>query len=461
MIEVDSNSEISTKIGGTDYDTTGANSFRTVQAARDYERLYLELLSDKVKSPADCMLEIAVILFENKMLDLSKVWLTKAAEESTDPIVKFQCSQIDKLIDGDTPETMQYLKEAAESGYDLACYYYGRCFEYGVDDNFGNQLVARDVKKALDIYKTVSMTINDKTPEFKYQHPKSQYRISMILMNGTGGIPIDQNESLQWIYKSAAQGLSDAVFSIGIRVVANEMDITHLNDRLITKNSLDKLLNGYKLMEFGNDRGLDKKNELIFNETIKPLFQKIYRRYLSEDSKLVKYTMNVPRYYLPDAKDVGLEIYRTCLLLSLTPGVSTSAYAPIFGSSAAYGNVDGAYEYARYLQFFPKEIPNHQFDSRTLYAAHYWYAAKQQHLLGLLGFSGLPEANEDIQLSIYAILTHGSSNSFPNPTNTDIEQLESCFERSKENQLLLWHCHPKIPANKDKESRLGGCCMAK
>ncbi|KAI8901871.1 hypothetical protein BC833DRAFT_575849 [Globomyces pollinis-pini] len=370
--------------------------------------MYKQLLESKDFSPSQCMVKISKILYEKKMYVNARDWMKMAADDSKDPVFQYEFYKLQNITGGDTLESIEYLSESAKKGYLLACYYHGLCYENGVQDSEGKKLIDINVVKALEIYKTVGRNTTNETPIYKLQHPKSQYRISMILKNGYGGAEVDEEESLKWAYRSAVQGFGDAAFSIGLRMVNSLMTTNGSISTSPTESEMDVLLDGFNFMQYGADRGLEKYNAEIFEKTILPQFQRLYGSYLMADKALVKTTANLPRFLLPEVENVGLELYRACNLLRFGSLTSVDTYAPTFAVAAAYECSDGAYEYARHLEYhrgkwckltekvaMKKAIP------------FYWDAAKRGHVLGLMGLGDAFVIDEPYQTAAYMILTKG------------------------------------------------------
>ncbi|KAI8819880.1 uncharacterized protein EV422DRAFT_89918 [Fimicolochytrium jonesii] len=137
--------------------------------------------------------------------------------------------------DANIEEGLRWLIKAADAAHRDACALLGKFYEQGMGP--GNKtLIDRDYRRALDYYTRPCLyqrpqqeaekkeANSSPVPTFKLQTHEAQYRVSIILKNGYGGIPIDPARSLEWCHKAACNLSVQAVYSMGMRMLPN---LTH------------------------------------------------------------------------------------------------------------------------------------------------------------------------------------------------------------------------------------------
>ncbi|KAI8901851.1 hypothetical protein BC833DRAFT_575796 [Globomyces pollinis-pini] len=400
-------------------------------------------------STLDCILSMTEYNINKGMPERSLKWFKRAAIEFHDIDSYFQYATILISIQKSvTQAALDHLKYAAKNGHSEACSLYGSYLESGVQSVDGLVLVKVDFQEALLVYKTEDMDASDTTPEYQLQHPNSQYRISMILKNGYGGIEIDKAESKKWIFKAAANGHIKAFYSIGMR---------HLNE--VTESTTFTMLRGLQMIQFTADRLL-LEDSVDFESAFRKDLQASCVLPLLMNQSLMKNVERLENMDPLESENTGNEIFYIALVFAYSLNLKISEYVFLFELAAANGSIDAAFEYARHLEYYNNDtwFQGDEEEQIRKYVSYYYYAAKRGHLMALASLARLYPDIIEYQSTLYELLCKEQYETellapflkcLPSPDPS--EDLDSIIERELSNILTAW--------NNNEKKKVGCCCV--
>ncbi|KAJ3020210.1 hypothetical protein HKX48_001155 [Thoreauomyces humboldtii] len=323
---------------------------------------------------------------------------------------------IELLAEGFAVDTLsrglEMLQRSVRWSIPEACELMGTYFERGLVADDGTVLVEGGrFKSAMDFY-TRPANVEPGLPSFLRQTSGSQYRASMILKNGNGGVRIDGKASLDWCHCSAANLNAGAVWSLGARKVPSCRPMDPPNP------VPEDLWQALSYLKFGHDYHNSDEDEdgeepaewAIMTNNVRDGLSKgsiLHYQFLKTDDEINKAMVPGPHHSTQQVVDLSrayaanprypadktfVELRRMCLLVAVARDDA---------------DAEASYELARFLRFMGTSTGAAPDVVEKKSVCFFFDAASRGHVLGLLACAHLLEDDVPYRLAAYEILRRG------------------------------------------------------